>query len=80
MNCNMSEAKFEWFSDGTLNASGNDITTHLDFFESFSSKNVFFQIANCIDRHSKQNPSKTALIWEQDEPGKQTVAFFENLL
>ena len=41
MNCNMTEARFEWFSDGTLNASGNNITTHLDFFKKFS-KNAFF--------------------------------------
>ena len=41
----------------------NDLPTYL-----------FFK-ANCIDRHTKQNPSKTALIWEQDEPGKQTTIF-----
>ena len=41
MNCNMTEARFEWFSDGTLNASGNNITTHLDFFKK-NFKKCFF--------------------------------------
>ena len=25
---------------------------------------------NCIDRHCRTNPNKTALIWEKDEPGQ----------
>ena len=29
MNCNMEEAKFEWFSDGVLNASINCIDRHM---------------------------------------------------
>ena len=32
MNCNMTEAKFEWFYDGTLNASGNCIF-YLEIFK-----------------------------------------------
>jgi len=24
---------------------------------------------NCVDRHAKADPSRTALLWEGDEPG-----------
>jgi hypothetical protein len=30
---------------------------------------------NCIDKHAKQNPDKTAIIWESDEPGTGTSLY-----
>ena len=35
---------------------------------------------NCIDRHARVNPGKTALIWEQDEPGQEVRVSYQELL
>ncbi|KAG1685095.1 Acetyl-coenzyme A synthetase 2-like, mitochondrial [Nymphon striatum] len=34
---------------------------------------------NCIDRHVEKNPTKTALIWEKDEPGQEEKVTYKEL-
>ena len=36
--------------------------------------------ANCIDRHAKKNPKKTAIIWEGDNPDETKIISYEELL
>ena len=36
--------------------------------------------ANCIDRHAKKNPKKTAIIWEGDNPDETQKISYEELL
>ncbi len=36
--------------------------------------------ANCIDRHAKKNPKKTAIIWEGDNPNETQKISYEELL
>ena len=35
---------------------------------------------NCIDRHAKNNPDKTAIIWESDDPNISKKISYKNLL
>ena len=35
---------------------------------------------NCVDRHARENPDKTALIWEKDEPGETEHVSYQALL
>jgi len=35
---------------------------------------------NCIDRHAKNNPDKTAIIWESDDPNVSKKISYKNLL
>ena len=70
----MSEGKFQWFSDGKLNASG----MYLKYFKSFT-KVIKLLTVNCIDRHARVNPDKVALIWEKDEPGQEVKVSYKEL-
>ncbi|MDC0195137.1 acetate--CoA ligase [Alphaproteobacteria bacterium] len=35
---------------------------------------------SCIDRHAKENPNKTAIIWEGDDPKESKIITYEELL
>ena len=35
---------------------------------------------NCVDRHAKQNPDKTAIIWEGDDPNISKIITYNQLL
>ena len=70
----MSQGKFQWFSDGKLNASGIPKSLIQINFHSLKLSTV-----NCIDRHARVNPDKVALIWEKDEPGQEVKISYKEL-
>lgn len=68
-NNNLQTGLVSWFRNGKLNASGwyHDSDSRLAVLSGYCSE-------NCIDRHLADHGQRTALIWEQDEPGKAKKA------
>ncbi len=73
----IARSRLEWFQDFTAVSSGS--FSDPEFKAKWFIDGKINVTVNCVDRHYKKNPQKTALIWERDQQGTELFVTYEEL-
>ncbi|CAF0937496.1 unnamed protein product [Brachionus calyciflorus] len=71
--------RLEWFKEFDKVNNGLDFNDYENYEHKWFINGKINVSVNCVDRHYKKNPNKTAVIWDKDEPGTEQYVTYSEL-